>query len=82
VPAADLAFEFCLNVLRLRDGFDVDSFESRTGQPGSAIAGQVAAAMDKGLLATRPGGGWAPTELGSRFLNDLQAMFLPEAVGG
>jgi oxygen-independent coproporphyrinogen-3 oxidase len=81
VPAEDLAFEFCLNALRLRDGFDAEAFESRTGQPWSAIAGPVAAAVDKGLLATRPGGGWAPTELGFRFLNDLQAMFLTEAAG-
>jgi oxygen-independent coproporphyrinogen-3 oxidase len=81
VPAEDLAFEFCLNVLRLRDGFDAESFESRTGLPWSAIAEPVAAAVDKGLLAIRPGGGWAPTELGSRFLNDLQVMFLSEAAG-
>jgi len=81
VPAADLAFEFCLNALRLRDGFDVESFESRTGQPWSAIAGPVATAEAKGLLAAGPGGRWAPTELGSRFLNDLQAMFLPGPAG-
>ena len=82
VPAVDLGFEFCLNVLRLRDGFDAESFEARTGQPWSAIAVPVATAVDKGLMATRPGGGWAPTELGARFLNDLQALFLPGASRG
>ena len=81
VAAADLAFEFCLNALRLREGFDAASFESRTGQPWSAIAGSVAAAVDKGLLAAGAGGRWAPTELGARFLNDLQAMFLPGPTG-
>jgi hypothetical protein len=30
------------------------------------------------LLARGAGGRWAPTELGQRFLNDLQAMFLPD----
>ena len=53
-------------------------FETRTGLPWSAVASVVAAAEAKGLLAAEPGGRWAPTELGCRFLNDLQAMFLPE----
>jgi len=82
VPPADLAFEFCLNALRLSDGFDVESFESRTGQPWSVIAGPVAEAVGRGLLAAAPGGRWTPTELGARFLNDLQAMFLPAPGGG
>ena len=81
VGASDLGFEFCLNALRLREGFDAASFESRTGQPWSAIAGAVAAARDKGLLAAGPDARWAPTELGARFLNDLQAMFLPGPAG-
>jgi oxygen-independent coproporphyrinogen-3 oxidase len=81
VGAADLGFEFCLNVLRLREGFDAASFELRTGQPWSAIAGSVAAAVGKGLLAAGPDGRWAPTDLGARFLNDLQAMFLPGTAG-
>jgi oxygen-independent coproporphyrinogen-3 oxidase len=78
VPASDLAFEFCLNALRLREGFDAPAFESGTGLPWSAVAPVVAAAEAQGLLAGEPGGRWAPTELGRRFLNDLQAMFLPE----
>jgi len=77
VPAADLAFEYCLNVLRLQEGFDAASFESRTGQPWTTVAGAIAAAQSRGLLAPGAGGRWAPTELGQRFLNDLQAMFLP-----
>ena len=79
VPAADLAFEFCLNALRLREGFDAVQFETRTGQPWSAIAPAVASAQARGLLVSRPGDGWVPTELGRRFLNDLQAMFLPDS---
>jgi oxygen-independent coproporphyrinogen-3 oxidase len=81
VGASDRAFEFCLNALRLREGFDAASFESRTGQPWSTIAGSVTAAEEKGLLAAGPDGRWAPTELGARFLNDLQAMFLPGTAG-
>jgi oxygen-independent coproporphyrinogen-3 oxidase len=78
VAGADLAFEFCLNALRLTDGFDVTSFEARTGQPWEAIASVVAQARARGLLEPQPGGRWVPTVLGRSFLNDLQAMFLPD----
>jgi putative oxygen-independent coproporphyrinogen III oxidase len=70
-------FEFCLNVLRLLEGFDVELFEARTGLPRASLDRPVAAARDRGLLADRPGGGWMPTALGRRFLNDLQGLFLP-----
>jgi oxygen-independent coproporphyrinogen-3 oxidase len=79
VPQADLAFEFCLNALRLCDGFDAALFEARTGRPWSDLAVTVAAAAARGLLVADAGGRWVPTERGQRFLNDLQAMFLPEA---
>ena len=79
VRAADLAFEFCLNALRLQAGFDVALFETRTGLPWATVATAIGAAQVKGLLASGAGGRWAPTDLGQRFLNDLQAMFLPEA---
>jgi oxygen-independent coproporphyrinogen-3 oxidase len=78
VPAADLPFEFCLNALRLNEGFDRAEFESRTGQPWSVVGSTVAAAEARGLLAQAAGGRWGPTELGQRFLNDLQAMFLAD----
>jgi oxygen-independent coproporphyrinogen-3 oxidase len=42
-----------------------------------SVEAAVAEAVAKGLLAVDPGGRWAPTELGLRFLNDLQAIFLP-----
>ena len=78
VATADLAFEFCLNALRLADGFDVASFESRTGRPWDSIAPLVAKAQARGLLEPQPGGRWVPTARGRSFLNDLQAMFLPD----
>jgi oxygen-independent coproporphyrinogen-3 oxidase len=81
VPAADLSFEFGLNALRLCDGFDAGLFEARTGRSWTDVAATVAAAEKRGLLATCDGHRWAPTELGRRFLNDLQAMFLPAARG-
>jgi coproporphyrinogen III oxidase-like Fe-S oxidoreductase len=81
VAAADLPFEFCLNALRLREGFDPACFESRTGQSRDVLAPALARAQAQGLLAPDAAGRWVPTELGRRFLNDLQAMFLPDPGG-
>jgi oxygen-independent coproporphyrinogen-3 oxidase len=81
VPAADLAFEYCLNALRLNEGIDAAAFEARTGLSWSTVGAVVEAAVAQGLVAAEPSGRWAPTELGRRFLNDLQAMFLPDAAG-
>ncbi|WP_059413037.1 radical SAM family heme chaperone HemW [Cupriavidus basilensis] len=75
VPAADLPFEFMLNALRLTDGVPASTFFDHTGLPLHTISRDLAAAEKKGLLeadlATIK-----PTELGRRFLNDLQEMFL------
>jgi oxygen-independent coproporphyrinogen-3 oxidase len=73
----ELPFEFCLNALRLVEGFDVATFEARTGLPRSAIEPSCMAARARGLLEQR-GERWVPTLLGGRFLNDLQELFLPE----
>ena len=74
----DLAFEYCLNALRLVDGFDIHEFEARTGLPRAAIADALRMARAKGLIETAATGLWVPTALGRRFLNDLQALFLPD----
>lgn len=79
VAANELPFEYMLNALRLLDGFDCGRFEARTGLPRAAIANTLNAAQSKGLLVRTDGGGWRPSELGARFLNELQAMFLPQA---
>jgi oxygen-independent coproporphyrinogen-3 oxidase len=76
----DLAFEFFLNALRLVDGFSADGFASRTGLPWSSVAGPVTVAESRGLLRAEPPDRWVPTALGRRFLNDLQALFLPDPV--
>jgi len=78
IAATEVPFEFCLNVLRLREGFDAPAFEARTGLPWSAIAPAIERAEARGLLMLGPNGRWVPTELGFRFLNDLQALFLPD----
>jgi putative oxygen-independent coproporphyrinogen III oxidase len=71
----DMGFEFMLNALRLTGGFDPNLFAERTGLPIVAIDQALNAAEAKGLL-TRDYKLIRPTELGQRFLNDLQEMFL------
>jgi oxygen-independent coproporphyrinogen-3 oxidase len=76
ITADELPFEFCLNALRLVEGFDVDWYESVTGLPEQTLDPACEAARRRGLLERR-GKRWVPTALGRRFLNDLQALFLP-----
>jgi len=76
VAGDDLLFEFMLNALRLSDGFAESVFVERTGLPAQALATAARGAIDKGLIARREGATWVPTDLGRRFLNDLQAEFL------
>ena len=74
---ADLGFEFMLNALRLTEGFDPNLFGERTGLPINAIEKALNEAEAKGLVY-RDFRVIRPTELGQRFLNDLQEMFLAE----
>jgi len=76
VDVRDLPFEYFLNLLRLRGGFAPGHFETRTGLVWETVAPRVEEAIAKGLLETC-GPGYRPTELGWRFGNDLQALFLP-----
>jgi oxygen-independent coproporphyrinogen-3 oxidase len=77
---AERVFDFMLNALRLNDGFDEAIFEQRTGLSGSDLIEAAGSAMDKGLIQRSDGLHWRPTELGGRFLNDLQAEFIVEKV--
>ncbi|MGY8903060.1 MAG: radical SAM family heme chaperone HemW [Burkholderiales bacterium] len=76
VTRADLPFEFMLNALRLRGGFDLALFSERTGLPLGAIQAPLLAAEQRGLIA-RDLHHLAPTAQGFDFLNDLQSLFLP-----
>jgi oxygen-independent coproporphyrinogen-3 oxidase len=68
-----------LNALRLRDGFTDAQFEARTGIELQTIGRTLEECERKGLLV-RSDAAVRPTELGRRFLNDLQQLFLPEAI--
>ena len=72
-----LPFEFMLNALRLREGFELARFVERTGLPLSAIAAPLAEAQTRGLI--EQAGGWLkPTPRGFDFLSDLQSLFLAD----
>ncbi len=73
--ADDLPFEFMLNALRLRDGVPSNRFAERTGLSLADIQRSLREATERGLLHDDPAR-LAPTALGWRYLNDLQALFL------
>jgi putative oxygen-independent coproporphyrinogen III oxidase len=75
VAVADLPFEFMLNALRLNDGFSNELFEARTGLSQAAFELGMSKGRTKGLIEAVHNG-WKPTDLGRRFLNDLQEGFL------
>jgi oxygen-independent coproporphyrinogen-3 oxidase len=77
IGRADMGFEFMLNGLRLTEGFDPNLFGERTGMPLNAIEKALNEAEAKGLIY-RDFRVIRPTELGQRFLNDLQEIFLAE----
>ena len=78
VARRDLPFEFMMNALRLREGFELARFTERTGLPLSAVVKPLQQARDQGLID------WdesqdvvVPTTRGFDFLSDLQGLFLP-----
>jgi len=75
VAADALPFEFMLNALRLREGFDLRLFSERTGLASSRIAPTLAEAAARGLLELDPERA-RPSARGFDFLSDLQQMFL------
>ena len=75
VSRSQLPFEFMLNALRLRDGFELQQFCERTGLPLTAIEKPLQEAERKGLIE-RSLARVRPTQRGFDFLSDLQGLFL------
>ena len=75
VARSQLPFEFMLNALRLREGFELTRFTERTGLPLTAIRKPLEEAEAKGWI-TRDFTRVEPTARGFDFLNDLVALFL------
>jgi oxygen-independent coproporphyrinogen-3 oxidase len=77
IATRDLPFEFMLNALRLVEGFEMESFEARTGLPWHTVADTVARLVRRGLVEAN-GERCRPTAHGLSFLNDALLAFLPE----
>lgn len=74
----DALFEFMLNALRLRDGFDTALLSQRTGLALADVEGALQLARARGLIEWDAQRIW-PTPQGWRYLNDTVALFLPNA---
>ncbi len=78
VARSELPFEFMLNALRLKDGFNLSDYTERTGLALTSLQQGLQLAEQKGLIARDFARVW-PTDLGFDFLSDLQALFLAES---
>lgn len=76
VTGSAVRFEFLLNALRLREGFSNALFHAHTGREFDDSDTDWQSAIRRGLVE-RTAAGWRASELGWRFLNDLQVLFLP-----
>ncbi|MBC7957592.1 MAG: oxygen-independent coproporphyrinogen III oxidase-like protein [Cytophagales bacterium] len=76
VPRDQLPFEFMLNALRLKEGFELARFTERTGLPLTVLRRALDEAEAKGWM-TRDLQWAQPTPRGFDFLSDLQSLFLP-----
>jgi oxygen-independent coproporphyrinogen-3 oxidase len=82
IPPEERPFEYMLNALRLVGGFAAGDYVRRTGLAFAGVEPVLARLAARGLVESSGAGDearWRPTELGRRFLNDLQAAFLPPA---
>jgi putative oxygen-independent coproporphyrinogen III oxidase len=82
VARRDLPFEYMMNALRLREGFELARFAERTGLPLSSVLPALRQAQQRGLIDWDTATDHVrPTVRGFDFLSDLQALFLPPAKG-
>ena len=79
INSQERVFEFFLNQLRLKQGVYIDDFSTRTGLAWRVVEQRVQKAVDKGLLKVRQKR-IRPTELGWKFVNDIQQIFLPASI--
>jgi putative oxygen-independent coproporphyrinogen III oxidase len=78
VPRKQLPFEFMLNSLRLKEGFELSRFSERTGMPMSSIDATLQHAQAKGWVTCEQG--WLrTTPHGFDFLNNVVELFLEAA---
>lgn len=78
VPQQERVFEFMLNALRLNRGFEESMFADHTGQSVQALQEVLSLPQQNGLIEKFGRESWRPTDLGARFLDDLQQSFLKQ----
>ena len=78
VAGPELVFEYLLNTVRLHDDISAPDFSARTGEPADTPRARLRQPVAAGLMESTGTDSWRVTALGRRFLNDLQAEFLPE----
>ena len=76
VDPGELPFEWALNALRLTEGASFEAFEGATGLPAAVLSPTLDSLQARGLIE-RDEGHVRASPLGFRFLNDVQAAFLP-----
>jgi oxygen-independent coproporphyrinogen-3 oxidase len=79
ITGAELIFEFMLNATRLEQSIPLEQFTFATGLKINSLQPKLCEAQKKGFI-TLNDTHWQVTELGRRFTNDLQAVFLPEVL--
>lgn len=77
----DARLEFMMNALRLNDGFSVQEFEGRTGEPISTVRSLLDRAESDGLIE-RDLQQIKTSALGARHLDTLLQRFMPEEQNG
>jgi len=75
IDAKNLVFEFMLNTSRLQQAIPLNLFTERTGLPATLLTPGLDKAAHKKLILMTPTH-WQVTELGRRFTNDLQGLFI------
>lgn len=78
VDDASLPFEFLMNQLRLREGFELASFTERTGLTACALEPALSECLQEGHLE-RHGGVIRCSDRGWNFLDEVLQRFLPPA---
>ena len=75
VAPEELPLEFLMNALRLDEGFELELFEARTGQPLRSIEDRLAALAQRDLLHME-NNRVKTSCVGKRYLNDLLMEFM------
>ena len=75
IDSKNLIFEFMLNTSRLQQAIPLSLFSDRTGLPCTLLSPGLESAAQKKLICLTPEH-WQVTELGRRFTNDLQGLFI------